>query len=234
MTDVTVNEAAEAAPRQDIVVTITLPGDVQITVNCSQLEDSPYVAILAAGCEAILRKANGMAKLLAGITKLGGQALEERVAKITEAANKTHEQLKAGQVPTARAKAVKTSGAEQVEAMRLAKNMLKDLIKASGQKVGAYSAKEQTAAAKAILERTPKLYELARKNLADRAAEAQGVDALNLKALFGAKADSEEVKAKPKAPPKKAKKGEEKPTLSAKQAGMVAPRQKPGTHATQH
>ncbi len=113
--------------------------------------------------------------------------------------------------------------------MRLAKNMVKDLIRNSGQKIGAYSAKELTAAAKTVLERNPALIQLAEKNLAERATEAKGTSALNLKGLFGAKADSDEVKAKPKAPPKR-KAGT---PISAKQAGMAAPRQKP-SGATAH
>lgn len=233
MTDVSVAEPGEApAPKGDIIVKVTLPGDITIELNCSNLEDEPYVALLAAGAEAIFRKANGMPKLIAGITKAEGKDLEDRKAKIAEAAGKTLQQLQDGQVPGKRA--VKASGAVNTEAMRLAKAMVKDLIRNSGQKIGAYSAKEITAAAKLVLERTPHLLKLAEQNLAKRADEAKGTKGLDLKGLFGAKAESDEVKAKPKVPPKgKAKKGEDKPPLSAKQAGMVAPKAKPA-HTTAH
>ena len=180
--------------------------------------------------EAFANKANGATKALAGITKLEGKELVERQKEVLEAAEKTFQQLMDGIVPGA--KKAKASGAVQTEAMRLAKNMVKDLIRNSGQKIGAYSAKELTAAAKVVLERNPHLTSLAEKNLAERVTEAKGSKALNLEGLFGEKAKSDEVKAKPKVAPKRKEKGEKAP-LSAKQAGMVAPKQKP-TGATAH
>lgn len=230
MTDVTV--AAEAAP--DFIFKITLPGEIEVEVNFSKLADDPAKALIIAGAEAILRKANGMTKLIAGITKATGEDLATRKAKIAEAAKKTLDQLNAGVVP-GRAKAVKVSGAEQTEAMRLAKTIVKDLIREKGQKIGAYTAKEITEGAKKVLAANPRLLELARENIAKRAEDAKGNTAIDLKGLFGAKAESDEVKVKPKVAPKKGKKGEGEP-LSAKQAGMVAPRAKPGTahHGTTH
>ncbi len=230
MTDTTVNEP-DAGPAPDFIASIALKGEAgAIEINFSALPDATYQALLIAGAEAFLNKANGAAKSLAGITKLEGTELETRKKEVLEAAQKTHQQLVDGIVPGA--KKAKASGAVSTEAMRLAKAMVKDLIRNSGQKIGAYSAKELTAAAKVVLERNPHLTQLAEKNLAERASDAKGSKALDLKGLFGAKADSDEVKAKPKAPPKRKEKGEKAP-LSAKQAGMAAPRQKPGG-ATAH
>jgi hypothetical protein len=231
MTDVTVAEAGEALPPKDLILTTTLKGGAgEITVNISQLPDETYQAIIAKGLEVFFASANGGTKAIAGVTKLEGAELAARQKEIVAAATKTKEQLEAGIVPGA--KREKASGAVNTEAMRLAKNMVKDLIRNSGQKIGAYSAKEHTAAAKVVLERNPQLLKLAAKNIADRATEAKGSKALDLKGLFGAKAESDEVKAKPKVAPKRTAKGD-KPPLSAKQAGMVAPKQKPGT-ATAH
>lgn len=222
MSDVTVE--AEAA-----IFTVALKGDAgSIEVNASDFSDAVYKAVFQAGLDAIFAKANGATKALAGITKLEGAELEKRKAEVLECATKTHDQLKSGIVPGARK--AKTSGAVNTEAMRLAKGMVRDLIRSSGQKVGAYSAKELTAAAKVVLERNPHLVALAEKNLAERATEAKGSKALNLEGLFGSKALSEDVKAKPKAPPKRKEKGA---PLSATQAGKAAPRQKPGS-ATAH
>ena len=230
MTDTTVNESPGIDPPADFIANIVLKGEAgSIEINFSALPDITYQALLVAGAEAFLNKANGAAKSLAGITKLEGPELEARKKEVLEAAEKTASQLREGIVPGA--KKAKSSGAVSTEAMRLAKNMVKDLIRNSGQKIGAYTAKELTAAAKVVLERNPALIQLAEKNLSERATEAKGSKALDLKGLFGAKADSEEVKAKPKVAPKR-KKGEGAP-LSAKQAGMAAPRQKPGT-ATAH
>jgi hypothetical protein len=231
MTDVTVESAGATAPADKFIPHISLKGGAgELDIDLDTLPDASYRAIIVAGLEAIFAKANGAAKSLAGITKLEGKELEDRKQEVLEAAQKTLEQLQAGQVPGA--KKAKTSGAEATEAMRLAKNMVKDLIRNSGQKIGAYSAKEITAAAKVVLERNPHLLALAKKNLAERAQEAKGSKALDLTGLFGDKANSDEVKAKPKVTPKRKEKGD-KPPLSAKQAGMAAPRQKPG-QATAH
>ncbi len=232
MTDVTVETGgAEAPPAPDFIASIALKGEAgSIEINFSALPDQTYQALLIAGAETFLNKANGAAKSLAGITKLEGKELEDRKKAVLAAAEQTASQLREGIVPGA--KKAKASGAVSTEAIRLAKNMVKDLIRNSGQKIGAYSPKELTAAAKTVLERNPALIQLAEKNLAERATEAKGTSALNLKGLFGAKAESDEVKAKPKAPPKR-KDGKDKAPLSAKQAGMAAPRQKP-TGATAH
>src|SRR6267142_127437 len=145
MTDVTVNEAETEAP--PFIPTITLKGDAgSMVVDFRDFPDATYQAILVKGLEAFLNQANGAAKSLAGITKLEGKELEDRKKEVLKAAEATLEQLKAGTVPGA--KKAKASGAVQTEAMRLAKNMVKDLIRNSGQKIGAYSAKEHTAAAK--------------------------------------------------------------------------------------
>lgn len=232
MTDLQVEQGSTDPAVAGETFTIALKGDAgNIIINTAidLADDNVYKAVMQAGLEAIFNKANGMAKIIAGITKCEGTELEKRKAEIVEAAAKTQDQLKSGIVPGA--KRAKTSGAEATEAMRLAKNMVKDLIRNSGQKIGAYSAKELTAAAKVVLERNPSLLDLAKKNLADRAVEAKGTKALDLTGLFGTKATSDEVKAKPKVAPTRKKKGD---PISAKQAGMAAPRAKPGTGQTAH
>ncbi len=228
MTDTEVNQGVEELPTFNPVIKATVAG-IEFNLGASlDLSDGILEAILIEGFTSLAKKANGAVKALAGITKLKGEELEDRKKVIMEAVEKTIQQLKDGIVPGR--KVARASGAVNVEAMRLAKAMVKDLIRNSGQKIGAYSAKEQTAAAKVVLERNPHLMQLAEKNLSERASDAKGSKALDLKGLFGAKADSEEVKAKPKAPPKRKEKGT---PISAKQAGMAAPRQKPGS-ATAH
>lgn len=217
--------AAEESP----IVTITLKGGCgTMEVDTSRFDMATYKAIFVAGVESLVMK-SGMSKLLPGITKLEGKEQEGRIKEVREQAEKNLEAMYAGNLKGGKAK--KAAGAVNVEAMRLAKNMLRDLIKASGQKIGAYSAKEQTAAAKVILDANPHLLKLAEENLANRVEEAKGAKKLDLKGLFGAKAESDEVKAKPKVPPKKKEKAD-KP-ISAAQAGKVAPRQKP-SGATAH
>src|SRR6266702_3349299 len=167
MTDVTVEQGAET-PAPDFIASIALKGEAgSIEINFSALPDQTYQALLIAGAEAFLNKANGAAKSLAGITKLEGKELEDRKKAVLAAAEQTASQLREGIVPGA--KKAKASGAVSTEAIRLAKNMVKDLIRNSGQKIGAYSPKELTAAAKTVLERNPALIQLAEKNLAEYA-----------------------------------------------------------------
>jgi hypothetical protein len=202
----------------------------EVELNFDELPIEVYKMLLVEGAKAIINSV-GMSKKLPGITKLEGAAREKAVAEVREQAEKNVRELKAGTISKGRAKAAKVSGAEQTEALRLAKMLVKDHIRKSGQKIGAYSAKEITEAAKAVLAANPHLLEVARKNLAERENEGKGSKGLDLRALFGAKAESDEVKAKPKAP--RRKKGEDKPQLSATQAGKVQPRQRPPQH-TQH
>lgn len=230
MTDMTTNEAPEGATTVQ-AVSIPIKGDCgSVDVVLSNLPDDVYKMVLEEGLKAVINSV-GMSKILPGVTKLEGKAKEERIAAIMNQANANVKSLYDGTIKKGGKKA-KTSGAVATEAMRLAKMLVKDHIRNSGQKIGAYSAKEITEAAKKVLEGNPRLIQQAEANLAERAAEAKTTGGLDLTALFGAKAASEEVKAKPKTPPKPKAKGEKAP-LSAKQASMVAPRQKP-TGQTAH
>ncbi len=229
MTDVQTNEA-ETTTAAPWIETIELKGGCgSVEVKVGELPDDIYKMVMAEGLKAIVNSV-GMSKLLPGITKLEGTDKEKAVAAVLARAQETVEDLYKGTVKKGGRKA-KTSGAVQTEAMRLAKMLVKDHIRNSGQKIGAYSAKEITEAAKKVLEGNPRLLVQAQANLDERGAEAKKTGGLDLTALFGAKASSDEVKAKPKTPPKPKAKGDK--TLSAKQAGMVAPRQKPST-ATAH
>ena len=115
-------------------------------------------------------------------------------------------------------KAKKASGVVMTEARRLAKNIVKDQIKKAGGKISHFEAKEITAAANALLES-----EMGKDIIADAEAnisareskEVKGIDIMSL------------VKASPALAAKAEARNAEKKTLSAKQAGKVAPRAKP-------
>lgn len=232
MTDVTVEPGTEPASAGETFIVTLKGGAGEVTINTAvDLEnDLVYKAVMQAGLDAIFGKANGMVKIVAGITKLEGAALDKAKADILEAAGKTKDQLQAGIVPGA--KRVKTSGAEGTEALRIAKNIVKDLIRNQGLKQSAFTAKQLTEAAKAVLAKQPHIMDLAKKNLAERANEAQGTKALDLTTLLGDKVNDPASKAKPKVAPTRKKKADG--TISAKQAGMAAPRTKPGTGQTAH
>jgi len=228
MTDVQVEGESSAV----FEPTITIAGMEFAIGDTMALSDEVMRGIVIAGLTAICEKANGAAKAKAGITKLEGKALEDRKAEVRKAVEKSIEQLKAGQLP-GKAKTVKVSGAIMTEAMRLARNIAKDHVRNSGQRIGAYSAKEYTEAAKKIIADNPNLLKLAEQKIAERAGAAEGSKGINLEHLFGAeKANDPANKAKPKVPPKP--KGKKEGQLSAKQAGLVASRQKPPVHTTQH
>lgn len=221
MTDATVETSAP-----NPIFAIVLKGDCgTIEVDASKFNGEVQRAIFQAGLESIVNKV-GMSKLMPGITKLEGDERAKRIEEIREVAQKTVEAMYGGSVKGA-TKAKKKSGAVETEALRLAKAMAKDQIRAAGQKISAYSAKEKTAFAKLILERNRgALIAAAEKNLSERAGAVEALKLPNLAEVFGAKASSEEVKAKPRVPPKR-KAAEENGPLSAAQAGKVAPRAKP-------
>ena len=231
MTDVDTNVGEAEAPKA-FIAAIPLKSDCgEVTINFDELPIEVYKALLIEGAKAIINTV-GMSKKLPGITKLEGEDKAKAVAAVREQAEKNVAALMAGNL-SKRASKEKVSGAEATEALRLAKILVKDHIRAQGQKIGAYTAKEITEYAKKVLEGNPELMVQAKKNLEARANEAKGIKGLDIFALAGDKAKSEEVKAKPKkAPVRKAKDGE-KPPLSAAQAGKVAPRQKPAG-ATAH
>lgn len=232
MTDVDSNLGSADSGPAPFIASIPLKSDCgEVTVNFDELPIEVYKMLLIEGAKAIINTV-GMSKKLPGITKLEGEDKAKAVEAVRKQAEENVKALMSNTLSKRGAKA-KVSGAEQTEALRLAKILVKDHIRAQGQKIGAYSAKEITEYAKKVLEGNPELMVQAKKNLESRASEAKGIKGLDIFALAGDKAKSEEVKAKPrKAPVRKAKDGD-KPQLSAKQAGTVAPRQKPAG-ATAH
>ncbi len=101
MTDVTVETSGAEAPA-DFIAQIALKGEAgAIEINFTALPDQTYQALLIAGAEAFLNKANGAAKCLAGITKLEGKELEDRKKEVLKAAEQTAQQLREGIVPGA-------------------------------------------------------------------------------------------------------------------------------------
>lgn len=231
MTDVDTDVNASDAPKAFIAQITLKSGCGEVTLNFDELPIEVYKMLLIEGAKAIINTV-GMSKKLPGITKLEGEDKAKAVAAVKAQAEENVKALMSNTLSKRGVKA-KVSGAEQTEALRLAKILVKDHIRAQGQKIGAYSAKEITEYAKKVLEGNPELMVQAKKNLESRASEAKGIKGLDIFALAGDKAKSDEVKAKPrKAPVRKAKDGD-KPPLSAKQAGTVAPRQKPAG-ATAH
>jgi len=222
MTDVTVEQDPTATVKK--ILTVQIRGKCgSVDIDPEKItDDAMYEFIFKTGLDTLVNKV-GMAKIATGVTKLSGAEADKRKAEVLKQAQENVEAIYAGTLKGARA-ATKVTGAVNTEAMRLAKAMVKDLLRNNGYKIGAFDAKELTAYAKDVLAANPDLIKKAEANLAERAAAP--VKGIDLKKMLGAHADDESMKAKPKVPPKPKAKGE-KVAMSAKQAGLVAPRAKP-------
>lgn len=223
MTDTQVEQEAKK------LLTVTIRGKCgTLDVDTDMITDmETYEKIFLVGLETVINKV-GMSKIAAGLTKLSGAQLDAAKAAVLKQAQENLEAIYAGNLKGLK-KTAKASGAVQTEAMRLAKAQVKELLRSNGYKIGAFSAKEITDFAKEVLAANPELLKKAEANLEER--KATPVKGIDLRKMLGAMADNPDAKAKPKVPPKP--KGAKAP-LSAKQAGLVAPRAKPGVGAVTH
>lgn len=175
-----------------------------------------FTEMLLQGAKVILNR--GTSK----ITKAAYPKAEELIAAAVAKANEQLELVKTGKIKfTGQKKASGISGAVRTEAMRLARNLVKDEMKRQGIKISHVEASEITKAAKELLEAMPDLIETAKANIEARNAVPVST-AINLKGLIK---ESPALVAKAEA--RKSKAG----TLSAKQAGKVKTRAK-GQQAT--
>lgn len=209
-TDTTVSVAEELP---STIVSVALKNAAgSIEVDTSKLPDDVYREALMQGLKVIAER--GMSKL----TKEAYPDEAERKAAIKAKAEANVQDMYDGKVKiTGAAKVKKASGAVMTEAMRLARNLVKDAMKANKIKISTVKASEITKAAKALLEADASILATAEKNLAEREATPVKID---IKSLIHV---DPELVAKDEA--KKAAAKANKP-LSAKQAGKVAPRAK--------
>lgn len=234
MTDVgdtsTITEApADAVVANTYACPITKVKGETIEVNFDELPIEIYREMLRLGAKEYVNKV-GMSKIGAGLTKLEGTELKKAQDAVVAQAKKNVEAMTTGngfKYSGESKSATKVSGAVNTEAMRLAKNIVKDLMKKAGLKISHTPASEITIAAKAVLASMPDLYKTAEANLEAR-AKTPSIPGLDIKALVHA--DPELVAKAEKAKAAKKKGG----TISAKQAGMVAPKKKPGAQPTAH
>lgn len=207
------DQATTDAPAPTSIVTFVLKnGAGNVDVDTSKLPDDVYREALMQGLKAIAER--GMSKL----TKETYPDEAERKAAIHAKAEANVQDMYNGKVKIAgQAKTKKASGAVMTEAMRLARNLVKDAMKANSIKISHVKASEITAAAKQLLENDPSIIATAEANLAARLETPAKIDIKSLiKVDPGLVAKDEAKKAEAKA---------NKP-LSAKQAGKVAPRAK--------
>jgi len=220
MTATIVGDSASIDPK-DLYVVAVSKADTIFNVDSSKLSDELYREAVLLGLKAMMER--GLAKF----TKNNTNGAEELTAKAAAAANENYNDLMAGTYKlTAKKGAKKSTMSTEVrtEAMRIAKNIVKDQIKASKQKISHFAAKDITAAAKQVLEAMPQIVEQAKANIAARGS-IEGAAAINIGSLI--KADPKQVE---RAEKEKAERKADR-QLSAKQAGKVKPRSKPAPAA---
>ena len=184
-------------------------GAGSVDVDTARLPDEVYREALLQGLKVIAERA------MSKITKEAYPDEAERKAAINAKALANVEDMYAGKVKiTGSVTVKKTSGAVMTEAMRLARNLVKDAMKANKIKISTVKASDITNAAKKVLENDPSLIATAEANLKARENTQIRID---LSALIHA--DPELVK---KAEAKAAAAKADKP-LSKTQAGKVAP-----------
>jgi hypothetical protein len=211
MTNLDTDTTATSAESTNIIVTLKNGAGV-VEVDPSRIPDAHYKEALMLGLKAMAER--GMSKL----TKEAYPDEAERKAAIKAKAESNIEDIYSGKAKIAGQKtAKKASGAVMTEAMRLARNLVKDAMKANKIKISTVKASEITATAKKVIENDPSIIATAEANLKAREERPLQID---IKSLIHA---DPELVAKDEA--KKAKAKEGKP-LSAKQAGKVAPRTK--------
>jgi hypothetical protein len=223
MTNVDTNDidaSADLAATPSTIVTIALKNAAgNVEVDTAKLPDDVYREALMQGLKVIAER--GMSK----ITKANIPDEETRRAEIKAKAEANVQDMYDGKVKITGAKTVKkASGAVMTEAMRLARNLIKDAMKANKIKISTVKASEITKAAKAYIESNPSIIATAEKNLQEREQTPMTID---IKSLIHV--DPELVA---KAEAKAAKAKADKP-LSKTQAGRVAPRAKGAKPAAQ-
>lgn len=212
MTDLSSDIAADAVVSSTVVSFALKNGAGTIEVDTAQLPDHVYREALMQGLKLIAERA------MSKITKEAYPNDAERKAAIKAKAEANVQDMYDGKTKiTGEAKVKKASGAVMTEAMRLARNLVKDAMKANKIKISHVKASEITAAAKALMDTDPSILVTAEANLKAREATPIKID---IKALIHTDPD---LVAKDTA--RKAETKASKP-LSAKQAGKVAPRAK--------
>jgi hypothetical protein len=218
MTDLATDVAQAEVPSTKITFALK-NGAGEVSVDTGLLPEGVYHEALMQGLKVIAERA------MSKITKEAYPDEAQRKAAIKAKAEANIEDMYAGKTKiTGEAKVKKASGAVMTEAMRLARNLVKDAMKANKIKISHVKASEITAAAKALLESDASILATAEANLKAREATPIKIDIKSLihtDPTLVAKDEAKKAEAKASKP------------LSAKQAGKVAPRAK-GSKPTAH
>lgn len=211
-TDTTAGADQSATAPSTIVSFALKNGAGNVEVDTAKLPDDVYREVLMQGLKVIAER--GMSKL----TKEAYPDEAERKAAIKAKAEANVQEMYDGKTKvTGAAKAKKASGAVMTEAMRIARNLVKDAMKANKIKISTVKASEITKVAKQLIDSDPSILATAEENLKQREATPVKLD---IKSLIHVDPDLVK-KAEAKAAADKANK-----PLSKAQSGKVAPRAK--------
>lgn len=220
MTDLSNADAPTTDVPSEFVTFALKNGAGLVDVETGRIPEPVYREIFMQGLKAVAER--GMSKL----TKAAIPDEATRKAAIKAKAEENIQDMYDGKTKiTGETKAKKASGAVMTEAMRLARNLVKDAMKQAKIKISHVKASEITIAAKAAIENDPSIITTAEANLKAREAAPTKIDIKSLIHVDPALVAKDEAKvAKAKA---------EKP-LSKTQAGKVAPRAKAKPPAQHH
>lgn len=182
--------------------------------DINSLDPAVFSMVIKEGLKALLN--TRMGKQILAPTKLEGAEAEANTARALEQASKNLADLKAGKlVKREAAKASTADRATMTEAVRLAKEVVRNRIRAANMRPSMVPAKTQTEAAKRLVEADPSYIAKAKENLA-KVAETAAADApLDLSDIL-----REDPKLVAKADAEKAERAKNKP-LSKTQAGKT-------------
>lgn len=229
MTDITVGQDLPTEPTQAKIKIHIAKAKADIELDKEWFLNLPlhvYEEALRLGIETMANKFEGHSKL----TKKDAPNDVEREASALAGAQAKIDDLAKGNLGKAKKVKGPSNSTIKTEALRLAKLMVKDLMKAQKLKQSDYSAAEITKMAEIVLGNDPSLTEQAKANVEARTAVK--APELNLKEFMQVNpelvAKAEKRKAD-QAAAKKSKAGTLAGTLSAAQAGKVAPRKPQAT-----
>lgn len=208
-------------------IPVTKAGNRMIEIETDQIPNDMYNLALEEGLKVMLNR--GMSKVPAakGLEGKELEAVRESAMLIAQAnVEKLKEsKLRKGRAAASSADGTKVSGVVQTEARRLAKEVVKNEIRAAGMKISHVEASEITKIANEMIASDPSFIADAKENIAKRTAMvAVGKDDAETKAAALAKlASLGGIHESPKLVAKAAETKAKKP-LSKTQAGTVAPR----------
>ena len=208
-----------------ILIPVTKAGK-NMEVETDQVNQDLFEYCFKLGLKSLLNR---------GMTKVTKELISDETERQGEAfiiASKNLEAIYANKIRmTGGVKAKAASGEVNTEAMRLARIIVKDELKAGGHKISHYAASEITAAAKELLQNDASILEEATANIAKRKEAkpkvAIDVSKIAVSAKKVAEAEAKKAADKKKREDLKAAKGTDTP-ISAKQASKTAARPVPG------